>query len=51
MSISVGVWIFIGICAVVFMLPLVSYLVAKFAQMGKLAGTRSFITFRSKERK
>ena len=48
-NIPIGVWIVVGLCALVLALPFVSYVVAKFAQMGRLAGTKSYISFRNKQ--
>ena len=50
MTTTLGVWIVVGICALPFALAFTAYLVAKFATMGRLAGARSFITFRGKRR-
>jgi hypothetical protein len=45
MNLSIGVLIVIGLCALPFVLAFTAYVVAKYTQMGKLAGTRSFLTF------
>lgn len=50
MSTAVGIWIVIGLVMLLFVLPFFTYLVAKYAQMGKLAGTKSFLSFNRNKR-